>query len=50
MAMDGGTRVKFYDLGGAADPRKIWSNYYHDVHGVIFVVDAAEESRWKVGR
>lgn len=33
--------VKVYDLGGGDKIRGIWNNYYHDVHGVIYVVDSA---------
>lgn len=32
--------VKFYDLGGGKRIRDIWSQYYHDVHGIIYVVDS----------
>jgi ADP-ribosylation factor-like protein 13B len=47
MMTDGGTRVTFYDLGGGMDPRRLWVNYYHDVHGVVFVLDGAEAGRWQ---
>ena len=33
--------VKIYDLGGGDKIRGIWNNYYHDAHGVIYVVDSA---------
>ena len=33
-------KVTFYDLGGAAKIRGIWQDYYHDVHGLIFLVDS----------
>ncbi len=36
-----GITVKLYDLGGGEKIRGIWKNYYHDVHGVIYVVDSA---------
>ncbi len=32
--------VKFYDLGGGKRIRDIWSQYYHDVHAIIYVVDS----------
>ena len=35
--------IKFYDLGGGPRIRGIWENYFHDVHGVIYVVDAAAD-------
>jgi ADP-ribosylation factor-like protein 13B len=37
----GRDNIKFYDLGGGKKIRDIWNQYYHDVHGVIYVVDAA---------
>ena len=33
--------VKFYDLGGGPKIRAIWSEYYHDVHALIYVFDAS---------
>lgn len=33
-------KIRFYDLGGGKKIREIWEQYYHDVHGVIFVMDA----------
>ena len=33
--------VKLYDVGGGKKIRGIWNNYYHEVHGVIYVVDSA---------
>lgn len=30
-----------FDLGGAANFRGIWVHYYHDTHGVVYVIDAA---------
>jgi GTPase SAR1 family protein len=34
-------KIKFYDLGGGPKIRDIWEQYYHDVHGFIYVIDAA---------
>jgi small GTP-binding protein len=34
-------KVRFYDLGGGKKIRDIWDQYYYDVHGVIYVIDAA---------
>jgi GTPase SAR1 family protein len=31
--------IQFFDVGGSPNMRKIWSNYFHDAHGVIFVID-----------
>ena len=36
----GGSNVSFYDIGGGAKIRDIWDSYYHDVHGVIYMVDS----------
>lgn len=38
------TQIKFYDLGGGDRIRNIWSQYYHDVHAVIYVFDAAADA------
>lgn len=35
----------FYDLGGGARIRGVWPNYFADVHGVVYVVDAADGGR-----
>lgn len=40
-------QVTVYDLGGGVRIRNLWSNYFADVHGAIFVVDAADEGRLK---
>lgn len=34
--------VKLYDLGGGKRIRDIWDQYYHDVHGIIYVIDSTE--------
>lgn len=33
--------VNFYDIGGGDKIRGIWKNYFHDVHGVIYVFDVS---------
>lgn len=38
-------KIDLYDLGGGKNIRKIWGRYYAEVHGCIFVVDAADEAR-----
>lgn len=38
-------QVRFYDLGGGPKIRDIWTQYYHDVHGVIYVLDASAEEQ-----
>lgn len=37
--------VEIYDLGGGAKIRDIWKNYFSLVHGIIYVVDSADEGR-----
>ncbi|KAF7994397.1 hypothetical protein HCN44_003869 [Aphidius gifuensis] len=37
--------IKVYDVGGGPTIRAIWKNYYNDIHGVIYVVDASDMSR-----
>lgn len=37
--------IKVYDVGGSSGIRPIWKNYYNDIHGVIYVVDASDMSR-----
>lgn len=39
-------QVKFYDLGGGRNIRSIWDKYYHDAHGLLYVVDGADGARW----
>lgn len=40
-----GWDVVFYDLGGGKRIRGVWPQYFADVHGVVFVVDAADAGR-----
>lgn len=35
--------ISFYDLGGSKKIRDIWSQYYHDIHGIIYVIDGSSE-------
>lgn len=42
-----GCRLHIYDLGGSKNIRRIWTVYTAEVHGVIYVVDAADSSRWQ---
>ncbi|XP_068624498.1 uncharacterized protein [Battus philenor] len=39
------TPVTIYDLGGGPQFRQIWSQYYSEVHGIIFVIDSSDFSR-----
>jgi len=40
-----GFRLTLYDLGGGARIRAVWPSYFADVHGVVYVVDAADPTR-----
>lgn len=39
------TPVTIYDLGGGPQFRQIWSQYYSEVHGIIFVIDSSDYNR-----
>ncbi|EDO14732.1 hypothetical protein Kpol_333p2 [Vanderwaltozyma polyspora DSM 70294] len=42
---DKGCVLKFWDVGGQESLRSMWSEYYHQCHGIIFVVDSTDRSR-----
>ena len=37
----------FWDVGGQKLLRKIWNKYFRECHGVVFVVDGSDESRFE---
>ncbi|XP_022098135.1 ADP-ribosylation factor-like protein 13B isoform X3 [Acanthaster planci] len=37
--------VTVFDLGGGRKIRPIWKNYYAEIHGLVFVIDASDEAR-----
>lgn len=45
MGYDKEFTIKVYDLGGHERIRDIWTNYYAEVHGIIYVVDISDEDR-----
>lgn len=42
-----GKHLILWDVGGQTDQRNIWKHYYVGTHGLVFVVDAADESRFE---
>lgn len=40
-----GKSIKLYDVGGGERIRGIWSSYYPEVYGVIYVIDATDVQR-----
>uniref|UniRef100_A0A158P5V4 ADP-ribosylation factor family protein n=1 Tax=Angiostrongylus cantonensis TaxID=6313 RepID=A0A158P5V4_ANGCA len=45
MEYDDDFHIKVYDLGGHERIRDIWTNYFAEVHGIIYVVDISNEGR-----
>jgi len=45
-------QVRFfaYDLGGHAAARRLWEQYYQDVDGIVFMVDATDIRRFQEAR
>eukprot|EP00927_Polykrikos_kofoidii_P038997 TRINITY_DN33441_c0_g1_i1.p1 TRINITY_DN33441_c0_g1~~TRINITY_DN33441_c0_g1_i1.p1 ORF type:complete len:197 (-),score=33.43 TRINITY_DN33441_c0_g1_i1:289-879(-) len=46
----GGLRFLAFDLGGHETARRIWKDYYVAVDGLIFIVDAADRTRFHEAR
>jgi len=42
MQLGEALQVRFYDIGGGPKIREIWPQYFHDVHGVLYVVDSTD--------
>mmetsp|Transcript_40612 Transcript_40612/g.70967 ORF Transcript_40612/g.70967 Transcript_40612/m.70967 type:complete len:194 (-) Transcript_40612:254-835(-) len=40
-------KVTIWDLGGQVRMRSIWDKYYKDTHGMIFVIDSVDISRFE---
>lgn len=43
-------RCIFWDVGGQDRLRSLWSNYYAEAHGMIFVVDSSDPGRFEEAR
>jgi small GTP-binding protein len=43
MSINEFTKIQFYDLGGMDKIRGIWNQYYHDIHGYIYVIDSSSD-------
>lgn len=41
-------KVKLWDLGGALDLHSIWTKYYKDCHGILFIIDSTDKERLKL--
>jgi GTP-binding protein SAR1 len=46
----GNVNVKAFDIGGHETARRIWRDYFYDVDGILFIVDAVDRSRFAEAR
>ena len=43
-----GQTLTCYDLGGGQSLQNMWTNYFHDVHALAFVVDSSSLTEWNI--
>jgi ADP-ribosylation factor related protein 1 len=39
------SQLRFWDLGGQTELQKLWKQYYHECHSVLFVIDSSDNFR-----
>lgn len=44
----GNLDIKMWDLGGQTTYRKLWSHYFNDADGIVFIVDASDRDRFQI--
>lgn len=45
--VQGKYKIELFDLGGGKNIRSVWKKYLAEVHGVVFIVDAADPQRFE---
>lgn len=50
MLEEGKYTVEVFDLGGGKNLRRIWKTYLSEVHGIIYVLDASDPTRFPESR